>query len=75
MSRLEKIKEENRAFFIWAQKVYGEHPIGELLLAVYMYECCRKHPDAVTWDIMKAMGHATFNNESWVEAASEVLKT
>lgn len=73
--KLAKLKEENPAFFIWAQKVYGDHPIGELLLAVYMYECCRKHPDAVTWDIMKTMGYATFDKQSWVDAAKEVLRT
>lgn len=73
--KLEKLKEENRAFFVWAQKVYGEHPIGELLLAVYMYECCRKHPDAVTWDIMKTMGFETFTDQAWLDAAKEILKT
>lgn len=71
--KLTKIKEQNPAFFIWAQKVYGEHPIGELLLAVYMYESCRKHDDSVVWDIMKAMEFESFSSEAWLEAAAEVI--
>ena len=72
--KLEKIKEENPAFFVWAKKVYGDHPIGALLLAVYMYECCREHSDAITWDIMKEMGNRHYDSAAWLLAAEEVLK-
>lgn len=71
---LPKSREKNPAFFIWSKKVYAEHPIGGLLLAVYMYECCLKHSDTVTWDIMQELG-CTFDSDGFLTAAMEILKS
>ncbi len=70
---MKTIAKENRAFFMWAKENYGEHPIGELLLATYLYECCRQHSDSIAWDIMKLVADK-FTSEAFLKAAQMVLK-
>jgi hypothetical protein len=54
---------------------YEGHPIGSLLLAIDLYEGCRRTTDGIYWDIMQALAKSKhYTSEVWLDVAEQLLR-